>query len=56
MRKFIHFTPMHKLALLQKSTKNVLKMNISRKNSCYKPYISLNGRQIKNWQIATKCT
>ena len=47
---------MHKLAVLQKSAKNVLKMNISRKNSCYKPYISLNGRQIKNWQIATKCT
>ncbi len=32
MRKFIHFTPMHKLAVLQKSAKNVLKMNILCKN------------------------
>lgn len=56
MRKFIHFAPMHKLTLLQKSAKNVLKINILCKNGFYKPCISLNGRQIKDWQIATKCT
>ncbi len=50
---------MHKLAVLQKSAKNVLKMNILCKTDfadCCRLYICLNDRQIKNWQIATKCT